>query len=79
MKNITESMFHHIFLRLQPQVLVQGEERKKKDTGVIMHYTIMPTAENRKLLHCLTVPPTITKSTPQGQKKGEFLSLDASA
>lgn len=39
----------------------------------------MPTAENRKLLHCLTVPPTITKSTPQGQKKGEFLSLDASA
>lgn len=79
MKNLTDSMFHHIFLQLQPQVLVQGEERKKKDTGVIMHYTIMPTAENRKLLHCLTVPPTITKSTPQGQKKGEFLSLDASA
>lgn len=78
MKNITESMFHHIFLRLQPQVWWR-ERRERKKTGVIMHYTIMPTAENRKLLHCLTVPPTITKSTPQGQKKGEFLSLDASA
>lgn len=78
MKNLTDSMFHHIFLRLQPQVWCR-ERKERKDTGVIMHYTIMPTAENRKLLHCLTVPPTITKSTPQGQKKGEFLSLDASA
>lgn len=78
MKNLTDSMFHHIFLRLQLQVWCR-ERKERKDTGVIMHYTIMPTAENRKLLHCLTVPPTITKSTPQGQKKGEFLSLDASA
>lgn len=78
MKNLTESVSSHL-LRNAASSLVQEGERKKKDTSVIMHYTIMPTAENRKLLHCLTVPPTITKSTPQGQKKGEFLSLDASA
>lgn len=49
MKNLTESVSSHL-LRNAASSLVQGGERKKKDTSVIMHYTIMPTAENRKLL-----------------------------
>ena len=52
---------------------------RKKDTSVIMHYTIMPAAENRKLLHSLGAPPTSTKSTPGGLKKGTLTSLDVCA